>query len=69
VSGRGIPTGQQPVAFSVVMPAYSEERFLPRAIRGTLAQTYPALEIIVDDDGSRDGTAEVARGFGPPVRA
>jgi glycosyltransferase involved in cell wall biosynthesis len=58
----------QPISFSVVIPAHNEERLLPRAIRSTLAQTYPALEVIVVDDGSRDRTAEVARSFGPPVR-
>jgi cellulose synthase/poly-beta-1,6-N-acetylglucosamine synthase-like glycosyltransferase len=48
---------------SVVIPAYNAERFLGRAMRSALAQTYPLLELIVVDDGSTDGTAGVIRSF------
>ena len=48
---------------SVILPAYNAERFLGRALRSGLAQTYPHLEIIVVDDGSTDRTAEVIRSF------
>jgi len=48
---------------SVIVPAYNAERFLGRAMRSALAQTYPHLELIVVDDGSTDGTAEVIRSF------
>ncbi|HWQ15858.1 MAG TPA: dolichyl-phosphate beta-glucosyltransferase [Roseiflexaceae bacterium] len=45
---------------SVVVPAYNEERRLPRTLAAILAyleqQPYPA-ELIVADDGSEDGTA------------
>lgn len=46
---------------SVVIPAYNSERYLGEAIESTLAQTYTPIETIVVDDGSSDGTAEVAR--------
>jgi glycosyltransferase involved in cell wall biosynthesis len=52
---------------SVVIPAHNAERYLAEAIDSALAQTLPPLEILVLDDGSEDGTAAVASGFGPPV--
>ena len=53
---------------SVIIPAYNAEAYVARAIESALAQTRPALEILVVDDGSADDTAAVAARFGPPVR-
>jgi glycosyltransferase involved in cell wall biosynthesis len=50
-------------AVSVIIPAYNAEAFLARAIRSVEAQSFGDFEIVVIDDGSTDGTAEVARGF------
>jgi glycosyltransferase involved in cell wall biosynthesis len=48
---------------SVVIPAYNAERFLGETLDSVFAQTYEPLEVIVIDDGSTDGTAEVARRY------
>ena len=41
---------------SVVIVAYRQEAFIEEAVRSALVQVYPALEVIVADDASPDGT-------------
>ena len=53
---------------SIVIPAFNAERFLAEAVESALSQTLRALEIIVVDDGSTDGTARIAMGFGDQIR-
>lgn len=50
----------------VIIPAHNEEESLP----GTLAEVRtkaPGVDILIVDDGSRDGTSAVARALGVPV--
>jgi glycosyltransferase involved in cell wall biosynthesis len=48
---------------SLVMPSYNVERYIADALDSALAQTYRPLEIVVIDDGSTDGTADVVAGY------
>lgn len=48
---------------SILVPSYNASAWLGATLESALAQTWPACEIIVIDDGSRDGSAEIARGF------
>jgi glycosyltransferase involved in cell wall biosynthesis len=49
---------------SVMIGVYNAERYLAEAIESVFAQAYRPLELIVIDDGSDDGSSEVARRFG-----
>lgn len=45
---------------SVVVPVYDVEAYLPEALDSVLAQTHPAIEVVVVDDGSTDGSGAIA---------
>jgi glycosyltransferase involved in cell wall biosynthesis len=46
---------------AVVVPCYNHARFVKRAIESVFAQTYRQIELVVIDDGSTDGSTEIAR--------
>lgn len=48
---------------SVIIPAFNAERTLGETLESALAQTLQDIEVIVIDDGSTDGTREIARSF------
>lgn len=45
------------------MPVFNAERFLVPALESLLAQDYEPFEVVVCDDGSTDGTAEILRSY------
>jgi len=48
------------VKLSILMPVYNEEARLPEALKQALSVDYPCdIELVVVDDGSRDGTADI----------
>jgi glycosyltransferase involved in cell wall biosynthesis len=48
---------------SIIMPVYNGEKYIAESIRSAQEQTYRNWELIVTDDGSVDGTAEIVRAF------
>lgn len=48
---------------TVIVPCYNEQDVIVPSLKGTIAQTYPNIEILVIDDGSSDRTYELARMF------
>jgi glycosyltransferase involved in cell wall biosynthesis len=52
---------------SVVVPVYNAERFLHATLDSIFRQEYEPFEVICVDDGSTDGSAEIARSY-PEVR-
>lgn len=55
-----------PARVSIIMPCYNAARFIDEAIASVLAQTEASWELIVIDDGSTDGSAEIVRRFTDP---
>lgn len=57
---------------SVIVPVYQVEEYLDECVQSLLAQTYDHLEILLIDDGSRDGCPRMCDGYAerdPRVRA
>ena len=48
---------------SLCMPTFNGERYLQPAIESALAQEAEALELVIVDDGSTDGTVDIVREF------
>jgi glycosyltransferase involved in cell wall biosynthesis len=54
---------------SILIDTYNHERFLEKAIESVLGQDglAPDMEVLLVDDGSTDGTRDIARKFAPRV--
>ena len=52
-----VSTGSARIA--VIVPVYNNEKVVQRCIDSVLGQTYPDLELILVDDGSKDGSGAI----------
>ncbi len=48
---------------SVIVPVYNVEEYLPRCVDSILAQSYDHLEVILVDDGAKDGSGAICDGY------
>lgn len=51
---------------TVLMPVYNGERYIARAVKSILAQTFRDFEFLVINDGSTDRSIDIIREFGDP---
>ena len=58
----GIPT------VSVIIPSSNAAQYIRTAIDSALSQTHPPGEVLVIDGGSSDGTQDLVRAYGEPVK-
>jgi glycosyltransferase involved in cell wall biosynthesis len=63
---RNTKSHHQPLV-TIAIPTYNRaDTYLPQALRSALAQDYPALEILVSDNASTDGTPALVQSFEDP---
>jgi glycosyltransferase involved in cell wall biosynthesis len=48
---------------SIITPTYNGEKFIERAIKSVLWQTFKDWEMIIVDDGSKDNTVEIVKKY------
>ncbi len=53
----------KPPAISIIVPSFNQGRFIAETLQSLVDQDYPNLEVIIQDGGSTDGAAEIAREF------
>src|SRR5262249_20780715 len=68
-TSAGYFSADQHLKISIVITVYNYERYVGQAIDSALAQSHPADEIVVVDDGSTDNSAEVIARYGDRIRA
>ena len=61
VMGRHQPAAAWTPSVSIIMPAFNEEGLIEESLTSLAAIDYPDYEIILVDDGSTDGTTNIAR--------
>jgi glycosyltransferase involved in cell wall biosynthesis len=56
------PSGKSPLV-TIFMPVYNRKKYLPEALDSLLGQTFTDYELIIADDGSSDGSLQVAQDY------
>ncbi len=64
--GQAAHPSEKPPLVSVVVPVLNRAKSLPACLRSITGQTFSDWEAVVVDDGSSDGSADVALRVGPP---
>lgn len=59
------PPGNHPLV-SVLIPCYNAERWIGQTLESVFAQTWPNLEVVVVNDGSKDGSLTMLETFQDP---
>lgn len=49
--------------FSIIIPLYNKRPYVERTLRSVFAQTFTDYEVLVVDDGSTDGSAELVQQY------
>lgn len=53
--------GETAPLVSVIVPSFNHARFVVACLESVLTDPYPSIELVVIDDGSSDGSAEIIR--------
>ena len=53
----------QPPLCSICVPLYNKKEYLTQTLETVLGQTYSNIEVVISDNGSTDGSSEIAREF------
>lgn len=64
--GPDDPAGDAAVTVSIVIPARNEAHNIVGCVQAALSQDHPAVQVVVLDDGSTDGTTELLSGIDDP---
>lgn len=62
-----MPVSDKPTV-TVVIPLYNKVEYVEQTIKSVIAQEYKDVEIIVVDDGSTDGSSEIASRYSDNIR-